>query len=242
MPGVINGVVLKITFRATMGRRRALIFIICPLLLLAVTALLKATAHSPVWPPEFLGTFGFTVVLPLTALIIGTSVLGAEIDDGSILHLLATPVRRSSVVLTKFVAAALLTALFGAVPLYLAGAIATGPGSALARGLLAGGLVAAVVYNAVFVLLSAATTRAIAVGLLYLVVWEGLLGSLIGGVRLLSVNQYALGITNSVAHLHALHAHLSLATALIMGAIVTCVALALAARKLAGFAVKGDAA
>ena len=40
---------------------------------------------------------GFSVILPLTALIIGTSVLGAEIDDGSIVHLLATPVRRSSV-------------------------------------------------------------------------------------------------------------------------------------------------
>ncbi len=34
------------------------------------------------------------MLLPLTALIIGTSVLGAEIDDGSIIHLLATPVRR----------------------------------------------------------------------------------------------------------------------------------------------------
>ncbi len=47
---------------------------------------------------DILGDFGFSVVLPLTALIIGTSVLGAEIDDGSVVHLLATPVRRSTVI------------------------------------------------------------------------------------------------------------------------------------------------
>ena len=64
---------------------------------------------SAPWPAEFLGDFGFSVVLPLTALIIGTSVLGAEIDDGSIVHLLATPVRRSTVIVTKFAVAAALT-------------------------------------------------------------------------------------------------------------------------------------
>ena len=46
------------------------------------------------------------MVLPLTALIIGTSVLGAEIEDGSIVHLLATPVRRASVIASKYLVAA----------------------------------------------------------------------------------------------------------------------------------------
>ena len=50
-------------------------------------------------------------------------------------------------------------------------------------------LAASVVYNALFVLLSVVTSRAIAAGLLYLLVWEGLLGNLVGGVRLLSVDQ-----------------------------------------------------
>jgi ABC-2 type transport system permease protein len=239
--GVLSGVVLRLTLRATMGRKRALIFAIAPVILIGVSALLRLAARSPSWPPEFLGVFGFTVVLPLTALIIGTSVLGAEIDDGSIVHLLATPVRRLSVVLSKFIAAVILTITFGAIPLYLAGAIATGPGSRLAIGLLAGALAASVVYNAIFVMLSVLTTRAIAVGLLYLLVWEGLLGSLVGGVRLLSVDQYALGITNSVAHNPSLHAHLTLGTAVGMGIVVTCVALALAARRLSSFSLKGDA-
>src|ERR1022692_4331646 len=100
MSAVVNGMVLRLTIRATMGRKRALVFGIAPLIMIAVSALLKLKAQSPVWPPEFLGVFGFTVevwppeflgvfgftvVLPLTALIIGTSVLGAEIDDGSVI-------------------------------------------------------------------------------------------------------------------------------------------------------------
>ncbi len=65
------------------------------------------------------------MVLPLTALVIGSSVLGAEIDDGSIVHLLSTPVRRSAVIVTKFVIGAAATMLFVAVPELIAGIIAT---------------------------------------------------------------------------------------------------------------------
>jgi ABC-2 type transport system permease protein len=241
MSEVINPVVLRLTIRATMGRKRALIFAIAPVIMIGVSALLKIAAKSPVWPPEFLGVFGFTVVVPLTALIVGTSVLGAEIDDSSVISLLATPIRRSTVVLTKFVAAALITMIFAAVGEYLAGAIATGPGSKLAIGLLAGAVAASVVYNALFVMLSVITTRAIAIGLLYLLVWEGLLGSLVGGVRLLSVDQYALGIANSIAHKTQLNAHLTLGTAVAMGVVVTCLALVFAAVRLRSFSLKGDA-
>jgi len=95
MVGVQARVVTSITLRAAMGRRRALLFAIPPLILLVVTVLLKlAHPERASWPSDVLGIFGFTVVLPLTALIIGTSVLGAEIDDGSVIHLLSTPVSR----------------------------------------------------------------------------------------------------------------------------------------------------
>jgi ABC-2 type transport system permease protein len=167
--------------------------------------------------------------------------VGAEIDDGSIIHLLATPVNRTSVVISKFIAATLLTIAFGSIPLYLAAAIARGPSGKLALGLLAGALVAAVAYNALFIMLSLLTTRAIAVGLLYLRVWEGLLGNLIGGVRVLSIGQYSVSVANSIAKSPALNAHLTLTTALIMAIAVSVVTLALASRRLATFALKGEA-
>ena len=238
---MLNPVVLRITLRATLGRKRALVFLLVPLVLLLITVTLKLVAVSPVWPAEFLGVFGFSVVLPLTALIIGTSVLGAEIDDGSIVHLLATPVGRTSVVLSKFAAAVALTIMFGAIPEFLAAGIASGFGGKLALGLLAGALVASVAYNALFVMLSTLTTRAIAVGLLYLLVWEGLLGNLIGGVRVLSIGQYSVSVANSIAKASALNAHLTLTTAIVMGLAVTVATLAVAARRLSAFSLKGDA-
>jgi ABC-2 type transport system permease protein len=234
--------VASITLRATMGRRRALVFALPPLILVLVTALLKAANPERAdWPSLILGGFGLAVVLPLTALIIGTSVLGAEIDDGSVVHLLATPVPRSTVIFSKFAVATGLTIVFAAVPEFLAGLIATGGPSRLATGLFAGAVAASVIYNAVFVMISVLTTRAIAVGLLYLLVWESLLSNVVSGVRVLSVEQYSLGIANSIARDGNLGAHLGVATAVIMGAVVTVVALVLSIRRLGAFSLKGDA-
>jgi ABC-2 type transport system permease protein len=243
MSGILNGTVAKITFRATMGRKRAFLFAITPVILLLVTTALKlSNPADQSWPADILGVFGFSVVLPLTALIIGTSVLGAEIDDGSIVHLLATPVRRSSVIITKFAVAAVLTMIFVAVPELLAGLIATGGITRLAIGVFAGAMTGSVIYNAVFVLVSVLTTRAIAVGLLYLLVWESLLGNLVSGASELSVGQYSLGVANSIARDKALNAHLTLGTVVVAGLIVTVAALALSIRRLAAFSLKGDAA
>lgn len=242
MFGAQARVVASVTLRATMGRKRVFLFAIPPLILVLVSVLLKlANPPQAAWPSHILGDFGFSVVLPLTALIIGTSVLGAEIDDSSIVHLLATPVRRSTVIMTKFAVAAFLTMIFAAVPELIAGVIATGGVTRLAVGLFVGALAGSVVYNAVFVMISVLTTRAIAVGLLYLLIWEAVLGNLASGARVLSVEQYSLGVANSIAGNAYLNAHLGLATAIIMGAVVTAATLALAVRRLAAFSLKGDA-
>jgi len=239
---LLNPTVAAITFRATLGRRRALLFLITPVILIGLTALLRATRPGTgEWPAHVLGNLGFSVLLPLTALIIGTSVLGAEIDDGSIIHLLATPVRRSSVILTKFAVATVLTITFTAIPELIAGLIAPS-GSKLALGLFVGALAGSVIYSAIFVMASVVTSRAVAVGLLYVLIWEGLLANIIGGVRLLSVGHYALGIANAIAPYAPLDAGLSVSTALIMGIIVTAGALVLASRSLSAFGISGEAA
>ena len=258
MSGLVNPTVARITLRATLSRRRALLFAGPAVVLIVLTVALKAS-NAPLrpWPSHVLGTFGFSVLLPLTALIIGTSVLGAEIDDGSIIHLLATPVRRSSVVATKFLVATGLTVVFAAVPELIAALIAGG-GSAppanghgdlaavgtgkFALGLFVGALACSVIYNAVFVMVSVATTRAIAVGLLYVLVWEVLLANFVGGVRLLSVSHYGLGIANGFVNDPALQAGLNVLTSAGMGIIVTAAALLLAASLLSSFTLKGEAA
>jgi len=240
MSGLFNPTVAWITTRATLGRRRALLFAIPAVVLIVVTVALKASRPpSRPWPSHVLGTFGFSVLLPLTALIIGSSVLGAEIDDGSAIHLLATPVRRGSVVVTKFAVAAAVTAAFAAVPELLAGLLAPNS-SKLAFALFIGALAGSVIYSAVFVLASVLTTRAIAFGLLYVLIWEGLLSNLVGGARILSIAHYCLGIANAIHPDANLNAGLSLGTSVILGVVVTVGALILATRRLSGFAIQGE--
>ena len=264
---MFNTTIARITLRATLGRKRKYLFAIPGVVLIVFTLALKAAKpEAREWPSHVLGTFGFTVLLPLTALIIGTSVLGAEIDDGSIVHLLATPVRRWSVILTKYSVATVLTMGFAAVPELIAALISGGgisdtvtklqpggggiigtPGapisdSKFAIGLFVGALVGAVIYNALFVMVSVATTRAIAVGLLYVLIWESLLSNFVSGARLLSVSHYALGIANGFASDSALNASLTVATSIVMGAIVTALGLFFAVRLLSSFTLKGDPA
>jgi ABC-2 type transport system permease protein len=239
---MFNPTVAGITLRATLGRRRAFAFVIPAVILIALTLVLRHSAPPGAsWPDNVLGDMGFSVLLPLTALIIGTGVLGAEIDDGSAIHLLATPVRRTEVVLTKFAVAAVLTMLFAAVPELIAGLLAPNS-SKLGWALFVGALVGSVIYTAVFVMASVLTTRAIAVGLLYVLVWEALLGNLVGGVRILSIAHYSLGVANAIDPDPNMKAGLTLATSVVLGAIVTIGALIIAARRLAAFAIKGEPA
>ena len=239
---MLNPVIAGITVRATLGRRRALLFAIPAVVLIVLTVVLRATSPTGVvWPANVLGTFGFSVLLPLTALIIGTGVLGAEIDDGSVVHLLATPVRRRDVIMTKFAVAAGLTALFAAVPELVAGLLAPNSGK-LAWALFVGALVGSAVYSAVFVLASVLTTRAIAFGLLYVAIWEGVLSNVVGGVRILSIAHYALGVANAIYPDQDLQAGLGLSTSLILGTVITIGGLYLATRRLQTFSLTGDPA
>jgi len=239
---MLNPTVASITARATLGRRRAVLFAIPAVVLIALTLVLRASRPSGTpWPDTVLGDFGFSVLLPFTALIIGTGVLGAEIDDGSVVHLLATPVRRADVIVTKFAVAAGLTALFAAVPELIAGELAPNSGQ-LALALFVGALVGSVVYSAVFVLASVVTTRAIAFGLLYVAIWEGLLSNLVGGVRILSIAHYSLGVANAIYPDQDLRAGLGLSTSLVLAIVITAGGLYLATRRLETFSLTGDPA
>jgi ABC-2 type transport system permease protein len=168
-------------------------------------------------------------------------VLGAEIDDGSVVHLLATPVSRADVIVTKFAVAAGLTALFAAVPELIAGLLAPDSGK-LAWALFLGALVGSATYSALFVLASVVTTRAIAFGLLYVAIWEGLLSNLVAGVRILSVAHYSLGVANAIYPDRSLRAGLGLSTSLTLALVLTAGGLYLATRRLKSFSLTGDPA
>jgi hypothetical protein len=53
-------------------------------------------------------------------------------------------------------------------------------------------------YSALFALASVVTRHAVVVGLMYVLIWEGLLGGLLDGIRWLSVTAWSAAITDEI--------------------------------------------
>ena len=57
---------------------------------------------------------------------------------------------------------------------------------------------AVALYASAFTWLGLVSTQAIGIGLLYIVLWEGLFAGFVAGVRLLSIRHYAIGIMHGL--------------------------------------------
>jgi ABC-2 type transport system permease protein len=142
--------------------------------------------------------FAAGTLIPLLGVIIGTGVIGPEIDDGAIVYLLAKPIRRGSIVVSKLVVALGALAAFGAVPLLLAGLLLPGFDARLALGFALGALAAGAAYCAAFLMLAVLSRHAVSIGLLYTLVWESLVGSFVPGARALSIQQWGSALAKAI--------------------------------------------
>ncbi|HET6212461.1 MAG TPA: ABC transporter permease [Micromonosporaceae bacterium] len=231
--------IARITARGLFGRRRFLLLLPLPLLVVGLAFLADGLGATPEeWAPHVLVGLGLAVVLPVLALIIGTGVLGSEIDDGTVLHILAKPLPRREIILAKLAVAAVVTALTVGVPMFFAGLVA---GSVrLGIGLAVGCAFGALAYSAFFLALSLLTRRPVLVGLVYVLLWEGILGNLLSGTRLLSIEQYVVAIADRVSGSDLLRGTLSVPLALSMTIVFTVCGTVLAIDRLRSFSVAGE--
>lgn len=235
----MNGVIARITLGGLLGRRRFLLLLPLPLILIAAALIGRASGADPAdWSDPVLSGIGFGVVLPLIAVIVGTGVLGTEIDDGSIVNLITTPVPRRTIVLTKLAVATGVTVAATALPLFVAGVIVAS--ARLGFGLAIGAVAGAAAYTALFLALSLVSRRPVLIGLAYLVVWESTLANLLSGVRLLSVQQYALAIADAVASTPLVTGKVSAIYAVIASLVVLVGGAAFAVDRLRSFSVRGE--
>ncbi|WP_210408175.1 ABC transporter permease [Allokutzneria sp. NRRL B-24872] len=231
--------IIRITLRALLGRRRALLLLPIPVLLIGLTAFAGST-NVPVerWAPMLLNGMGLGVLLPLTALIVGSSALGLEIEDGTITHILTKPLPRWEIILSKLVVAWLVTTVAAGVPLGAAGVIADS--TQLGWGLFAGAAVGALAYSALFLALSVVSRRPVIIGMSYILIWENLLGTYVEGTKVLSVRQFSSTITDTLTGSLILKSSLSVTTAVVMAGVFVILATALATRRLRSFSLAGD--
>jgi ABC-2 type transport system permease protein len=236
---MINVTIARITARGLFGRRRFLLLLPLPVLLVALAALAQALGAEPAeWAEPVLLGLGVAVVLPVMALIVGTGVLGAEIDDGTLVHILAKPLPRREIIVAKLAVAVAVTAVTVGAAMFAAGLVA---GSArLGAGLATGTAVGALAYSALFLALSLVTRRPVLLGLLYVLIWEGLLSNMLTGTRVLSVQHYVIAIADRVSDTPLLTGAVSVPVAAGMAAVFTAGGVALAIDRLRSFTLAGE--
>jgi ABC-2 type transport system permease protein len=237
---------VSLTLRALLNRRRTLLLALLGLLIVVVAVLFRLGEPSPDTQLDvtraLLADFGIGVLLPLVAVIVGTSALGAELEDGTIVYLLARPVPRWRVALVKLVVAWLVTSVLVAPAIAVAGLIGYGDVQ-LALGFAVASVFGALEYTAIFVALSVITSRALIAGLAYVVVWEGFVAGLFAGTRTFSVRQHTLAIAEELGGRAASAVgDVDLLTAVLVGTLVTVGAAAVAVRRLERVELRGETA
>ncbi|WP_078901406.1 ABC transporter permease [Actinacidiphila yeochonensis] len=224
--------VARLTARGLLGRRALPLGALVVLLLVVVAAVRAIGGADDGTAEDVLRGFVLSPLVPLAGVIVGTGAIGPEIEDGSIVYLLSKPVRRGTIITTKLLVAVALTLAATAVPTLVAGFVLNGNGQDLAVSYAVSAAVASVAYSAVFLLLAVVTRHAVVAGLVYALVWETLIGSLVPGARTLSVQQWALAVGARAARGDLVSSAVSLPTAVVLLLAVTVGATWYAARRL----------
>ena len=194
----MNRTIIRLTARGVLGGRRLWLLVALALVLVGIAVLTRVLV--PVSEPDaadLLQGIAFGTFLPLFGLIVGTGVIGPEIDDGSIIHLLSKPVSRHTIVQSKLAVAVAAVIAFAVLPT-MAAALILGAEARTALGFGVGALAAGALYAVLFLLLAVITRHAVIIGLVYALLWESLVGSFVPGARNLSVQQWALSVTESI--------------------------------------------
>ncbi|WP_326819914.1 ABC transporter permease [Streptosporangium sp. NBC_01639] len=237
----MNGVIAGISYRALLGRRRIWLLIILPLVLIGLALLLRVVGGGGESAAvTLLQTFAVGTMLPLLGMIAGTGVIAPEIDDGTIIHMLAKPISRPVIARTKFLVAASILALFAAVPTFVAAYLLVGLQSGIAYGFALGALIGGVAYAAVFMLLGILTRHAVTVGIVYALLWEGVVGNFVPGARKFSIQQWAQSVADQLSSSPFLSTEIALGFAVPALVVVTAGAVVWAGQRLRSFSLTGD--
>lgn len=223
---------LSLTAHQLLGRRRAILIGLLALIPVGVALLIRFAGDAGDEPSyqtaaDTIGGFVFLLLLPIGALVFGTSALGSEVEDGTVVYLLAHPIARWRVMLAKVVVASGATILL-TVPASLITALVLLHGfdsESLWWAATAATAVGATVYSALFVGLSTVTSRALIIGLVYVFVWEAFITNLFSGTRWISVREYVEGVADALTTTRAVEGSLDGQQAAIASVVVVAASL-----------------
>jgi ABC-2 type transport system permease protein len=176
------------------------------------------------------------VLVPLTAVIFGTTAFGGEVDDGTLIYLLVQPLPRWRVALTKYAIAVLITAAINTAAILLAWfAMRNGElPAAIPRAFIAAALVGSILYCALFSYVGLATRKGLVLGLLYIIFFENVLTRGLAGVKWLSVREFGVSVAQWAGGgvVKFTDASVPMTTVWVAGSIILVAALAMTIRTM----------
>jgi len=198
----MNSAILRLGLRSLFGRARVWLMIAMPVIMLVLAGVIRATSRGDlddVGAEAFLRVFGVGIVVPVVALVATTTLINSEFDDGSIIYLLTKPVSRLTIISSKAVVVLGAGIVFAAVPMLLTGFVLIGGTSQVAIAALVGGVVSTVAYVGIFTVLATTMKRSIVGCLLFWLLWESTISSLLSPVKWLSARAWGTAVIQHIA-------------------------------------------
>ncbi len=220
---MISWPIYRLTLQSIVDGRKVLGLGI--LALVPVVAAIAFAAAGDVDPRIFWARLLQRLVIPtvtaFVAVVLGAGVIGDEREDGTILYLVATPIRRATLVLTK-VFAAWTACLALLLPTAVAAGLISLGSRADARQILwplIGIALSALCYCGLSAWLSMISRRPVVIGALYILLWEGSIATFAASADRFSIAAYGRALAvEGVVDVNAPDASAATAIALLIGA------------------------
>lgn len=233
--------IVAVTLRGLLDRKRFWLMVALAAVPVLLMGLAVWLSEEPIQSEDFDAAI-VSIVLPLIALVFGTSAIGSELDDGTIVYLLTKPIRRLRIMAAKAAVPAGLTAALVVPSTLLTASVAIAGGNDLLTAGLGYAVAAALggcAYVVFFVAISTFTRWALAVGLLYVLLWEGILADLLPGTGQFSVRQATLAVARELAGEPAPTNAITFETGLFVLAAVVVGGVALATWRMSRYQLRG---
>lgn len=228
---------LVVRLQVTRGRAVALAAVALVGILIGAAVGRSDVADPARAASRFVASYGLGLLVPVTALVFSSAALGDPAEDATLVYLWLRPIPRWRIVAAAELASLAVAVPFGVVPTAIAAAV-TGQGSRLVAGATLAALLAVAGYTTLFLGLGLVVRRALAWGLVYVLIWEGFVARSGTAAARLSILVYARSLLAEVAHTDPPRLAAATPTSVIVPLAVAGAALALTTRALGRVDVK----
>ncbi|MCG8466718.1 MAG: hypothetical protein MJB57_00710 [Gemmatimonadetes bacterium] len=228
--------VFSLTLRQLTGRWRLVIMSVLATMPVIFTALVVRSDSAPfvsAFETVVLSTMLAGSIAPLIVVSIASVAFGNEVDDRTLANLTLSPLPRWQIVGPKLAAAVAVAAPFVVGSAFLTSFFAFNRDATAIAAVTTSAFVGVLMYASLFVWLGLMTKQAIAVGLVYIVLWEGFFSGYVSGIRFLSIRHYAAALMHGLDPRRFVDdAHVGLGVAIAVAVVVFAVFVLLSIRKL----------